>query len=76
MSDNTERPITYASRALTQAEKNYSQLEKKSPAIILGVKYHQPLSHLPSEKRETSTPALSHILRWDLTLGAYDYTIK
>lgn len=42
--DNVERPVSYASRALTPAEKQYSQIQKEATAIIFGVrKYHQYL---------------------------------
>ena len=91
MENGTERPIAYASRTLTPAEKNYSQLEKEGLAIIFGVKKfhnylygrqfsiesdHQPLSYLFNEAKGISQTASSRIQRWALTLSAYQYTIR
>lgn len=42
--DGVERPLAFASRALTASERNYSQIQKEATAIIFGVKrFHQYL---------------------------------
>ena len=39
-----EKPVVFASRSLSKAEKNYSHLEKEGLAVIFGVKhFHQYL---------------------------------
>ena len=44
MPNEDERPISFASRTLTETEKMYSQLEKEALAITYGVrKFHQYL---------------------------------
>ena len=88
---NTEKPITFASRTLSPAERNYSQLEKEALAIIFGVKRfhqylygthftlysdHKPLERIFSESHATPSMASARIQRWALTLAAYQYTIK
>jgi hypothetical protein len=88
--DGSEKPIAFASKSLSVAEKKYSQLEKEGLAIVYGVKKfhhylfgrkfqirsdHQPLQHLFSERKAVPQQALARIQRWALTLSAYDYTI-
>lgn len=42
--DQLEKPVAYASRTLTSAEKRYSQIQKEATAIIFGVRrFHQYL---------------------------------
>ena len=44
MPDGTERPIGFASRSLSVAQRNYSQLEKEALAIVFGVqRFHSYL---------------------------------
>ena len=86
-----EKPVGFASRTLTKAERNYSHLDKEALAIIYGVKKfhqylhgrtfeiktdHKPLTHIFREHRGTPTMASARIQRWSLTLGGYDYTIQ
>ena len=85
MEDGQERPVAHASRTLTLAEKNYSQLEKEGLTIIFGVKKfhnylfgrkfsiesdHQSLSYLFNETKGISQTASSRIQRWVITLSA------
>lgn len=40
--DNVERPLAFASRSLTDSERNYSQVQKEATAIMFGVEhFHQ-----------------------------------
>ena len=86
----SEKPIAFASRSLSAAEKIYSQLDKEGLAIVFGVKKfhdylfgrrftirsdHKPLQHLFSENKPISTQASSRIQRWALKLSAYECSI-
>ena len=89
--DGTEHPIGYASRSLSSAEQNYSQLEKKRlslvfganefPSYLLGHNFllytdHKPLWALLNKHRSTSPQASARIRRWSLLLSVYEYTLK
>ena len=90
MEDGTERPVAFASRSLSKAEKNYAHLDKEALAIMFGVrKFHQylygrtftifsdhkPLKHIFNENRGIPAMAPSRVQRWALALGAYDFRV-
>ena len=87
LEDGSER--SFASRTLTPAERNYSQLDKEGLAIVFGVKKfhqylygrkfsiitdHKPLLGLFGSKC-TPTTISPRVQRWILTLSGYEYSI-
>ncbi|UYV73747.1 hypothetical protein LAZ67_11000696, partial [Cordylochernes scorpioides] len=89
--EGQERPIMFASRTLSEAEQNYSQIEKEALAIIYGVtKFHQfiygrkfilitdhkPLVTILGSRSGIPTLSTSRLERWALILSAYTYDIK
>ena len=90
MKDGLVRPLAFTSHSLTQAEKNYAQLDKEGLAIIVGIiRFHQyiygrnftiysdhkPLQHIFNETKPIPTMPSARIQRWALILNAYNYTI-
>ena len=90
MSDGFDKPVYYASRLLSPAEKGYSQLDKEGLAIIFAVKKfhhylygrqfeinsdHKPLQYIFSQDKPVPALASARLQRWGLLLGAYDYKI-
>ncbi|XP_045778211.1 uncharacterized protein K02A2.6-like [Maniola jurtina] len=89
--DGVERPVSCASRTLTSAECNYSQIDKEALAIVFGVtKHHQylygrhfilrsdhrALSYIFGKKRGIPLTAASRLQRYAVKLGAYDFEIE
>ena len=89
--DGFDHPISFASRTLTSAEKNYSQLEKEALAIIFALKKfhdylwgrhftvitdHRPLLGIFSPEKQIPPMASGRIQRWALLLQAYSFTLR
>lgn len=90
-SDNTERPIAYASRVLSDAERRYSVIEREALALIYGVQKfqhyllgrrftmrtdHKPLETIFGADRNLPKVAHNRLDRWAVILSGYDYDIQ
>lgn len=88
---NRDYPISFRSRTLTAAERNYSHLEKEALALVFGViKFrdyllakhftlvtdHKPLTGLFHPERPIPHMAAARIQRWALLLSAYQYDLE
>ena len=91
LEDESERPIAFASRSLSPAEKGYAQLDKEALAIVFGVtKFHvylyghpftiysdhKPLQHLFNPSKAISAMASAQVQQWALLLSSYQYTVS
>ena len=89
--DGQEKPISFASRVLRKAEKNYSVIHKEALAIfwavqkfyqyLAGNKFilctdHKPLLALFGEGKGIPQMAAGRLQRWALFLSTFDYTLQ
>ncbi|RXN04226.1 putative protein K02A2.6-like protein [Labeo rohita] len=86
-----EKPIAFASRTLSRAERNYAQIEREALSIIFGIRKfhqylygrrftlltdHQPLTAILSPNRSIPSMAAARMQRWALLLAAHDYVLE
>lgn len=89
--DGSEKPVAFASRVLSSAEKNYSQLDLEALAVVYGVRRfhdyvfgrrftlvtdHKPLCKILGETEPVPTLAAARLQRWAFILSSYDYELQ
>ena len=89
--DGSERPVSFASRVLSKAEKNYSVIHKEALAIywavnkfyqyLMGNKFrlcsdHKPLEALFGEHKGIPQMAAGRLQRWALFLSGFTYNFE
>lgn len=85
-----ERPIAFASRSLTEAEKNYSQIDREALAIVFSVDYfyqylfarsfilitdNQPLVRIFHQNAKLPQMTFSRLQRYAAFLSGFNYTV-
>ena len=88
--DGEDRPVYFASRTLSETERNYSQTEKEALALVYALKQfheylwgqkftlvtdHKPLLGIFSPKKPISPQASGRVQRWALILQAYNFNL-
>ncbi|XP_065223070.1 uncharacterized protein K02A2.6-like [Planococcus citri] len=90
-SDGEERPIAYASRSLTPAEKNYSQLDREALAIIFATTYfynyllgkkftlvtdNEALTRIFASNKNIPQMTSARLIRYACFLAQFNYDVK
>uniref|UniRef100_A0A914L5U3 Reverse transcriptase/retrotransposon-derived protein RNase H-like domain-containing protein n=1 Tax=Meloidogyne incognita TaxID=6306 RepID=A0A914L5U3_MELIC len=90
-SDGSEKAIEYASKSLSNSEKNYGQIEKEALALVFAVQKfhkmlfgrkfklrtdHKPLLAIFGNKKGIKIQTASRLQRWALILTNYDFQIE
>ncbi|UYV69874.1 K02A2.6-like [Cordylochernes scorpioides] len=89
--NKVENPIAFASRSLTDAEQNYSQLDREALAIVFGVDHffdhlfghkftlitdNQPLTRIFHPKSKFPKKKSARLLRYASFLTGFDYVVS
>ena len=84
--DNALRPLSYFSRKLNPAEKNYAVIEREALAIMYGLQVNRPLilgypveihtDHRPLVWLLQVASPVGKIARWQTILSEYDFSIS
>ena len=85
-SNGQVHPVSYYSRKLRAAERNYSTVEKELLAVVEGVKKYYfflygnrfviETDHMPLASLKTSKNANARLMRWALYLQQFQFTVK
>ena len=85
-----ERPIAFASKRLSPAERNYSQTDREALALVVGVKKfkyyllgrnfklktdHRPLLGIFGKGKSIPANANDRLVRWSILLSQYNYDL-
>jgi len=88
--DGSERPIAFASKSLSDAERKYSQIEKEGLSIVFGIKKftqylygrrfsletdHHPLLSIFGDKSDLPSLVANRLHRWSVFLSGFSYSI-
>ena len=89
--NNEYSTLGFASRKLTSAEVNYSQLDREGLAIIFGVRKfekflrgrkfilrtdHKPLVHIFNPNKNIPSLSNARLTRWSIILGSFNFDLE